>query len=129
VINLVHVLVAPQKVIGHVHGQNVREQLPIVGLQVLHVLLLLGRLQLPHEVEPSRDFRLPAVHDLAHEKEHDEHEIDEEALGVEEPQLACAVAEDEERRDRDDEEEEDGEQQEDLEDDLDELVNGARDKG
>lgn len=68
------------------HRQDVRQQLPVVGLQVLHVLLLLGRLQLPDKVQPAGDFRLLAVHDLADDEHHQEGHVDQEAFRGEKPE-------------------------------------------
>jgi len=39
-----------QKVGGYMFRKYIREQLLVVGLEMLHLFLLLGRLQLPQEV-------------------------------------------------------------------------------
>jgi len=39
-----------QKVGGHVFRKYIGEQFLVVGLEMLHLFLLLGRLQLPQEV-------------------------------------------------------------------------------
>lgn len=46
VVNLVHVLVASQKVVGDVDRENVREKLSVVGLKVFHVFFLFYKLRL-----------------------------------------------------------------------------------
>lgn len=71
----INVLVAAQKVLGNVHRKNVGQQFPVVRLQVFHVLLLLGGLQLPNEIQPIRGLRLVAVEYQRYHKDHHEYGV------------------------------------------------------
>lgn len=86
-------------------------------------------MELPNEIQSPRDFGLLAVDDLANQEENNENEVDEEALGVEEPHLARFVAQHQQRCNASDEQEEDCEEKNNLEDDFDKLVDCAGDQG
>lgn len=67
------------------------------------------------------------MNDLPNEEKHDENQIDEEPLGVEEPKFTSLVAKRKQRSHATDEQEEYGQEQNNLENDFDELMDCTSD--
>lgn len=53
----IKVLLAAQKMLGDMHGQNIFEQFPIISLQMLHVLLLLCAPQMNKETNKQEIYK------------------------------------------------------------------------